>query len=178
MPCLWLINKEHGSIDNLGRIMRRNAGRHADGDAACTICQQIGEQTGHNLGLFVFTIVGRAKVRCVLIKPVHELNRCARQTRFGISIRSGIIAVDVAKVALPVHQRVTQRKSLREPHHCVINGLVAMRVIFTDNIADNTGTFLIAARRIKLEQTHRPQQTPVYRFQPIAQIRKRPRGDC
>ncbi len=136
--------------------MRRNAGRHADGDAACTICQQIGEQTGHNLGLFVFTIVGWAKVRCVLIKPVHELNGRARQTCFGISIRRRIIAVDVAKVALPVNQRIPQRKSLREPDHCLINGLVAMRMIFTDNIADNTGTFLITARWIKFEQTHRP----------------------
>ena len=156
MTRLWLVNEEHGSIDNLGRIMRRNACRHADGDAACTICQQIGEQTGHNLGLFVFPIVGRAKICRILIQPVHELNRGARQTRFGISIRSRIIAVDVAKVALPVHQRIPQRKSLREPDHCVINRLVAMRVIFTDNIADDTGTFLISARWIKLEQTHRP----------------------
>ena len=156
MTCLWLINEEHGRVDNLGRIMRRDAGRHADGDAACTICQQIGEQAGHNLGLFVFTIVGRAKVRCILIKPVHKLNGCARQTCFSISIRSRIIAVDVAKVALPVHQRIPQRKGLREPNHCVINGLVAMRVIFTDNIADNTGTFLIPASRIKLEQAHCP----------------------
>src|SRR6185295_426272 len=53
----------------------------------------------------------------------------------------------------------------------------AVRVIFADHVADHPGAFLVACRGIELEQPHRPQEAPVNRLQPVAQVGQRARSD-
>ena len=62
---------------------------------------------------------------------------------------AGVIAVDVAEVALTLDQRIPRCEILRHSHHGVVNRGVAMRVIFTHDIADNAGTLLEAGGRIE-----------------------------
>ena len=147
---LWVVNQQSRRIDNLGGIMRRNAGRHPDRDPARAVRQQVRKQPRHDLGLFVFAVICRAEIGAILIKPVHQLDGGLGQPSFGIPVRRRVIAVDIAKIPLPVDQRITQGKSLREADHCIINRLVAMRVIFADDIADNTRAFFIALRWVEL----------------------------
>ena len=136
--------------------MRRYACRHAHGNAACPIGQQVREQAGHDLWLFIFAIIGWPKIGRIFVKPAHQLNGRLCQPRFGISVSSRIVAVDIAKIALAIDQRIAQGKCLREADHRIIHRLVAMRVIFTNNITDDPRAFLIPAGRIKLQQAHGP----------------------
>ena len=172
-----LIDQMDCRIDHFGGVVRRNVRRHADRNPARAIGKQIGEQPRHNLGFFVFPVVGGPIIDRTVVESGHQVDGNRRQPRFGIAIGRGIIAVDIAEIALPVDQWIAQRKCLGEADHRVINRLVAMRMIFADNIANNTCAFLISARRVKLEQTHRPEQTSVNRLQPIAQIGQRPCRD-
>ena len=164
-------------LDQLGDIVRRDRGRHPHRDPARSVGEQVGEQPRHDLGLFVLAIIGRLEVDRPLVEPGHQRLRDPRQPRFGVAIGGGIIPVDVAEIALPVDQRIAQREILREPHHRVIDRLVAVRMILADDIAHHPRTFLVRRRRIELEQPHRPQQPPVNRLQAIAHIGQRPRGD-
>ena len=145
-----------GGIDQLADIVRRNGGRHADRDPAGAIGQQIGEQAGENLGFLFLAIIGRPKVDGAFIEAGHQRGRDRRQPRLGIAIGGGIIAVDVAEIALPVDQRIAKGEILREADHRVIDARVAVRMIFADDIADDAGAFLVGAGRVEPEQPHRP----------------------
>ena len=54
----------------------------------------------------------------------------------------GIIAVDIAEIALPIHQRIALRETLGETNERIVDRLIAMRMIFTDDIADDASAFL------------------------------------
>ena len=164
-------------VDQLADIVRRDRGRHPDRDPARAIGQQIGEQPGEDLGLFLLAIVGRLEVDRALVEPGHELHRDLGQPRFGVTVGGGVIAVDVAEIALAVDQRVTKREILREADHRVVDRLVAVRVIFADDVADDARRLLVGAGRVEPQQAHRPQQAPMDRLQPVADIGQRARGD-
>jgi hypothetical protein len=68
-----------------------------------------------------------------------------RQLRFGVAVGGGVIAVDVAEIALPVDQRVAQREILREADHRVVDRLVAVRVVLADDVADDARDLLVGA---------------------------------
>ena len=99
------------------------------------------------------------------------------QPRLGVAVGGGIIAVDVAEIALAVDQRVAEREILGEADHRVVDRLVAVRMIFADHVADDACRFLVGAGGIEPKQPHRPQQPPVDRLQPVAHVRQRARGD-
>ena len=78
---------------------------------------------------------------------------------------------------LPRDEGVAKGEILGKPHHGVVNGGVAVRVVFADDVADDAGAFLWCRRRIELQKPHRPEQAAVHRFQPVADVGKRARGD-
>jgi hypothetical protein len=124
-------------------IMRGYAGRHTHGDTARAIGKQVREQAGHDLGLFILAIIGWFQIGSIFVQTAHQLDCRAGQPGFGVPIGGSIIAVDIAEISLPVDQRIAQREGLGEADHRVIDRLIAMRVIFTDDIADHTGAFLV-----------------------------------
>ena len=54
------------------------------------------------------------------------------------ALRRRIITVDIAEIPLPLDQRITLREVLRQTHHRFVHRDVAMRMIFTDDVADQT----------------------------------------
>ncbi len=136
--------------------MRRDARRHPDRDPRRAVREQVGEQPGEQLGLLLLAVIRGAVIDRILVEPVHQVDRDLRQPGLGIAIRRGVIAVDIAEIALPVDQRIAHRKILREAHHRIIYRLVAMRVILADHVADDARAFLISLRRIQFQQPHRP----------------------
>ena len=99
------------------------------------------------------------------------------QPRLGVAHRRGVIAVDIAEIALAVDERVAQREILGEADHRVVDRLVAVRMIFADHVADDAGAFLVAGGRIEPEQPHRPEQAAMDRLQPVAHVGQRAGGD-
>ena len=64
------------------------------------------------------------------------------EARLGVAHGGGVIAVDIAEIALPVDQRIALREILREPHQRVIDRLVAVRMELADHVADHARAFL------------------------------------
>ena len=128
----------------LAQIVRRDRGRHADRDAARAIGQQIGEGRRQHHRLFVFAVIGGAEIDRVLVQPVEQRLRDFGQAAFGVAHGGGVIAVDIAEIALPVDQRIAHREILRQAHQRVIDRLIAMGMERAHHIADHLGGFLEA----------------------------------
>ena len=79
--------------------------------------------------------------------PVEHRLRHRRQPALGVAHRRGVIAVDIAEIALPVDQRIALREILREAHQRVIDRDLAMRMELADHVADDAGAFLVARGR-------------------------------
>ncbi|MCY1225950.1 hypothetical protein D9M72_381630 [compost metagenome] len=96
-----------------------------------------------------------------------------RQADFGISHGRGVIAVDRTEIALAVDQHVAQREILRHADDGVVDSGIAVRVVLTDHVTDDTGRLLVRPVPVVVELVHRVQHAPVHRFQAVPHIGKR-----
>ncbi len=174
---LRIVQQGQRRIHDLAQIVRRDVRRHAHRDPAGPVGEQVGEQAGEDDRLFFLVVVGRHEIDRALVQPRHQGHRGPGQARFGVAGGSGIIAVDIAEVALPLNQRVAQRKGLREADHRIVDGGIAMRVVLAQHLTHHAGGFLVRRVGPKPQLAHRPQQAAVDRFQPVAKIGQRTCGD-
>ena len=172
-----IVDQRDAGVDHLAEIVRRDVGCHADGDAAGAIDQEIGKLRRQNRRFLFRVVVIGLEIDGVLVDIAEHFQRRARQARFGISIGRRRIAVDRTEIALAVDQRHAHGEVLRHPHHRVIDRLVAVRMVFTDHVADDARRFdVFLVRRVPL-LVHRIQDAAMYRLQTVARVRQRPRHD-
>jgi hypothetical protein len=172
-----IVDQRDGGVDNFTQVVRRDIGRHADRDAAGAVDQEIGKLRRQHDRLAFRIVVVRLEVDGVFIDIVEQALRHLLEPHFGVSHGGGGIAVDRAEIALPVDQRHAHGEILRQPHHRVVNRLVAVRMIFTDDVANHArGLDVFLVRRVSL-LVHRVQDAPVHGFQAVARIRQRTRHD-
>jgi hypothetical protein len=98
------------------------------------------------------------------------------------SIRSvphggGIIAIHIAEIALPIHQRIALGKILSKAHERVVHRLIAVRMELADDVADDARTLLERRPGVETQQLHGVQQPSMNRLEPVACIRERAAGD-
>ena len=159
-----------GGIAEFGGIVGRNGRRHANRDALRAIGQQVREGGGENDGLLFRAVIGFAEIDRVFVEPVEDEACDFRETGLGVPHGGGVIAVNIAEIALPVDQGIALGKILSEPDECVIDGLVAVRMVFTDDVADHAGAFFEGLAGIELQKTHRKQKAAMNRLQAVARI--------
>jgi hypothetical protein len=92
---------------------------------------------------------------------------------FGVSHRSGVIAVDRTEIALAIHQHMAQREILRQTDDGVVHRRVAVRVVLTDHVADDTGRLLVRPVPVVVQLVHRKQHAAMHRLQAISGVRQR-----
>ena len=114
-------------VAKFGDVVRRNRGRHADRDALRAVGEQVRERGGQDDRLLLVALIILAEIDRVLVDALEQQARDLGHARFGVAIGGGVIAVDVAEIALPVDQRIARGEILREAHHRVIDRLVAVR---------------------------------------------------
>ena len=136
------VEQQQAGVDQLGGVVRRDRGRHADGDAGRAVGQQVREAGRQHDRLFVLAVVGGAEVDRVLVDAVEQQLRGLGQPALGVAHGGGVIAVDVAEVALAVDQRVALGEVLGQAHQGVVDRHVAVRVVLADHVADHPGDFL------------------------------------
>ena len=106
------------------------------------LASRLGNAAGNTDRLLVGAVIARAEIDRVLVDAVEQQPRDLGEPAFGVTHRRGVIAVDVAEIALPVDQRIALREILRETHHRVIDRLVAVRMEIAHHVADHLGGFL------------------------------------
>jgi len=72
-----IVDQVQRRVDDLGEVVRRNVGGHADRNAAATVDQQVRESGGHDERLAVAAVIGIAEVDGVLVDLAEQLH-CER----------------------------------------------------------------------------------------------------
>ena len=103
---VFMRDEMHAGVAKLGNIMRRNGGRHADGNALRAIGEKIGESCGQDDRLGLIARIILAEIDCILVDAFEQQTGNFRHPRFGVAIGRGAVAVDIAEIALPVDERI------------------------------------------------------------------------
>ena len=171
------LQQEQAGVDQLGGVVRRDGGGHAHGDAGGAVGQQVGEAGRQDHRLFVLAVVGGAEIDRVLVDAVEQQLGGLGQAALGVAHGRGVIAVDVAEVALAVDQRIALGEVLGQADQGVIDRDVAVRVVLADHVADHPGRLLGRGLRIEPQQAHGVEQSPVHRLEAVAHVRQGALGD-
>ena len=172
-----IVDHRDAGVDHLAEIVRRDVGRHADGDAAGAVDQQIGKARRQHRRLALVAVIVGLEIDGVLVDVVEQRHRRLRQPAFGVAHGRRRIAVDRAEIALPVDQRQAHGEILRHAHQRVVDRLVAVRVIFAHHVADHARRFdVFLVGRVAL-LVHRIEDAPVHRLQAVAHVGQRARHD-
>ena len=114
-----------------------------DGDARAAVDQEVRELGRQDLGHGQALVVVRDEVDRVLLDVGQHLGGQLRHPDFGVAHGRRRVAVDRAEVALAVDEEVAQAEVLGHPDEGVVGGLVAVGMVFPDDVADDAGRFLV-----------------------------------
>ena len=182
-----IVDQRDGGVDDLAEIVRRDVGRHADCDAAGAVDQQVRETRRQHHRLALGTVVVFLEVDGVLVEIFQQRVGHLLEPHLGVAHGRRRIAVDRAEIALPVDQRQAHGEILRHAHQRVVDGLVAVRVIFADDVADHARRFTVRLVPLVALLVHRIEDAPMHGLEPIARVRQaraprsrssRNRGSC
>ena len=134
-----LANNGLRRVNQFTQIMRWNIGCHTNCNTVRAVNQQIWKtrRKHHRLAFGIIVIV--LKIDCVAVDIFKQCLRRLGHTHFGITHGRRRVAINRTKIALPVKQRQAHGKLLLHSHQRIVNRLVTMRVIFTDNVTNHTG---------------------------------------
>ncbi|MNQ87875.1 hypothetical protein D3C85_1031160 [compost metagenome] len=169
---LWIVDERQATVDDFTEVVRRNVGRHAHGDTAGAVDQQVGNTGRHDRRDHLGAVVVRHPVHGFFVQVSQQLVRQLGHAHFGVSHGRGVVAVHRTEVALAVYQQVAQGEWLRHPNDGVVHRGITVRVILTDHVTDNTGRFLVRLVEVVAQLAHREQYATVHGLEAIARIRQ------
>ena len=168
-----VLQQQQAGRHHLVQVVRRNVGGHGHRNARAAVDEQVGDLGRQYLGLGGRTVVVRPEVHRVLLDIDHHLAGDLAQPDLGVTHRRRRVAVHRAEVALAVHQRVAQREVLRHPHHRVVDGRVAVRVILTHHVAHHAGRLEVGSVPDVVQLVHGVEHPAVHRLEAVAHIGQR-----
>ena len=164
-------------IDDLAEVMGRDVGGHADGNAACSVDQQVRNPRRQDDGLQLLLVVVRLEIDRVLV-DVGQQGRGGRgHPGLGVSHRGRHIPIDRAEIALAVDQHQPHREGLGHAHQRHIDRGVTVRVKTAQHVAHDPRTFRIGAIRRHFEVVHRVEDATMHRLEPVARVGQSPGHD-
>ena len=161
---LGVVDDIAGAVDDLGEVMRRDVGRHADRDAGRAVYQQVREAGGQNDRLLTLLVEVRLEIdRVFLDIREHEVRELGH-AGLGVTVSCRGVAVHGTEVAVTVNERIMQRKRLRHAPHRVVNRCVAVRMIAAEHVTDGRCRLAVGLVRGQAVLVHRVQDAAVYRL--------------
>ena len=172
-----IVEHREAGVDDFGEVVRRDVGGHAHRDARRAVDQQVREPRRHDRRLGLRFVVVRHEIDGFFFDVGEQLARDARHAHFGVTHGRRRVAVHRAEVALAVDQQVAHGKRLRHAHQRVVHGVVAVRVVLADDVADHAGGLLVGLVPVVTELAHGMQDAPVHGLQAVANIGQRAADD-
>jgi len=148
----------------------RDVGRHSDRDSIRSVDQKIRNARGQNCGLRVGVVVGWLEVDCIFVDIGVEIFRHASEAALRVSHGRGRIVIDRAEISLTIDQGIAQRKWLRHANQSVIQSGVAMGMVFSHGLADNSGALHVPAIVQQAGVEHMVENATMHGLQTVAHI--------
>ena len=89
---------------------------------------------------------------------------------FGVAHRRGRVSINGAEIPLAIHQWVAEREILRHANNRVVDGRIAMRVVFTDDVTNDSRGLFIRFVPVVIQLVHGEQDPAVDRFETITDV--------
>ncbi len=159
-------------VDELAQVVRRDVRRHADRDARRAVREQVGEARREHERLVDGAVEVRPEVDRLAVDVAEQLLRDRGEPGLGVAVGGGRVAVDRAEVALAVDERVAQGEFLGHPHHRVVDGGVAVRVVVLEHLADDAGGLRVGAVGEEPLLLHRVEDAAVDGLEAVAHVRE------
>ena len=116
----------------------------------------------------------RDHVDGIFVKVREEFLRKTLHPAFGVTGSRGGVAVDGSEIALTFDQRGAHGERLRKTDERIVNCGIAVRVIFTHDFTDDSRRFDGRMSFGKPQLFHSVENSAVYGFEPVADIRDGP----
>ena len=165
------------AVRDLAQVVRRDVGRHADGDAGRAVDQQVREPARQDLRLLRLTVVVVAEVDGVLVDVPDHLHGQGRHAALRVPGGGCRVVAGGPEVALAGHERVPHRPVLHQADEGVVDRAVAVRVELAHDVADDARALGEGAVRPVPAVVHRVQHPPVHRLEAVAHVRQRTPDD-
>ena len=163
--------------DDFAEVVRRDVGRHADGDAGRSVDEQVGVgRRQYDRFLSGLVVVGN-EVDRLLVEVGHHLVGERVEACLGVAHRRRRVAVDRAEVALAVGQHIAHVEVLRHANERVVDRRVAVGMVVAHHLADDLGALAVTARGRQPHGFHAVEHAAVRRFQPVADVGQRASND-
>ena len=165
-----VVDHRDGRVDQLGEVVRRDVGRHADRDPDRAVEQQVGDLGRQDRRLELFFVVVGDPVDGVLLEVGQELAGELLHPHLRVAHGRRRVPVDRAEVALTVDQRVAHGEVLGEADQRVVDGRVTVGVVLADHVPDHARRLLVGLRVGVLELVHRIENSAMHRLEPVADV--------
>ena len=162
--CAGLVDDPAGRLTDLPEVVGRHVRRHTHRNPARPVHEEVWNPGREDIGLLERFIEVRDKVDGILVDVGQELLRDLRESRFGVPHRCRGVPVDRPEVPLAVHQHVAVGEGLRHLHQRIVYGRIAVRMVLTHHVSDNTGALLVGLVARVAHLPHGIQGAAVDRF--------------
>ena len=174
---VWLFDQENGGFHNLAKVVRRNVGGHADGDAAGAVHEEIGNARRENNRLFTGLIEVGDEIDRFFFKIRENVFGDLGEARFGVPHGRRWIAVDGTEIPLAIDERVTHVEVLRQANKRGVDDCFTVRVIIAGSVAADLGALAVAAIGGEAQIVHGDEDAALDGLEAVANVGKRARDD-
>ncbi len=172
-----VLHAVYDGVDRLSEVVRRDVGRHTDGDADRSVNQQIGESGGKDGGLFAPVVKVAVHHDDLLVDVAEHLVGDLRHPRLGVTVGGRRVTVDRSEVAVALDEGVSQGKVLRHPDHRSVDGGVSVGMIASQHVSDRRGRLAEGPVGGQMILVHGPHYAALARLHAVPYVGERPRRD-
>ena len=165
------------AVAELAEVVGGDVGGHAHGDALGAVEEEVGELGGEDAGLLGGVVVVGEEVDGVLLDVGEHLVGDLGQAALGVARGGGAVAVDGAEVAVAVDELLAHAEPLGQAHEGVVDGGVAVGVVFAHHVADDAGAFAVGGVEEVLVLVHRVEHAAVDGLEAVARVGQGARHD-
>ena len=165
-----VLNVVIDTVAELPEIMRRDVGRHADGDTGRAVQKEIRKFSGKYGRLFKRFVEVWRHVDRILLQIAEKFFGNLLHSHLGITHRGRAVAVDGAEVAVAVDERNSERERLGHADDRSVNRAVAVGVVLADYVADDTGRLQMLRVPRVAEFVHRVETAAVNGLKTISDV--------
>ena len=159
-------------VDGFAKIVRRDVGRHADGDAGAAVHKEVRDRGGEDSRFLAGVVVVGDEVDGIVIHVLHEDGAEGTQTGLGVTHGGRRIAFHGTEVALPLDEGLAHGPCLGHVDEGRVDRLVAVGVVVTHRLADDLRALEVLACRHDAELAHREEDASLGGLQAVAGIGK------
>ena len=158
------------AVAHLAEVVGRHVGGHTDGDAGGTVDEQVRDLGGQHGGLRDGVVEVEGHIDGILLNVGDHLLRGAAQAGLGVTHGGRTVAIHGTEVTLTVHEGITQGPRLGHTHEGVIDGRVAVRVVLTEHLTDDTGALTIGAALGDVHVPHGVYDAALHGLETVAHV--------